>query len=51
MRDDLVRATERLTECTVEALISGNHIAADLSAELSVLDRSVPGDPVDVSAT
>jgi uncharacterized protein YbcI len=42
MRADLVDAVQELTGCRVEALLSGNHIDPDLSAEVFVLDRPVP---------
>ena len=50
MRDDLVRAIEVITDGKVDAFVSGNHIAPDLAVELFVLDRPVPGEPVDPGA-
>jgi uncharacterized protein YbcI len=50
IRDDLVRAIEELTDGKVAAFVSGNHIAPDLAFELFVLDRPVPGEPVDPGA-
>lgn len=45
MHADLVDAVQELTGCRVEALMSGNHIDPDLSAEVFVLDRPVPYEP------
>ena len=50
MRDDLVSAIEELTQGKVHAFLSGNHIAPDLAVELFVLDRPVPGQPVEPTA-
>ena len=46
MRDELVRVIEALTEAKVDAFLSGHHIGPDLSVELFVLDRQVPGEQV-----
>ena len=45
MRADLVSAIEGLTGRKVVALMSANHTEPDYSAELFVLDGSVPGEP------
>ena len=50
MRTELVRSIEELTASKVEAFMSGNHIDPDLAFELFVLDRAVPGEPVDPRA-
>lgn len=47
LRAELVGAIEALTAGKVEARMSGNHIDPDLAFELFVLDRAVPGEPVD----
>jgi uncharacterized protein YbcI len=47
LRAELVGAIEELTAGKVEAFLSGNHIDPDLAFELFVLDRAVPGEPVD----
>ena len=41
MEADFRKAVERLTSRTVLALISGNHIAPDIAAELFILDARV----------
>jgi len=46
MRDEQVSAIEALTEAKVDAFLSGHHIAPDLTVELFVLDRQVPGEQV-----
>ena len=38
MRDDLVAAVERLSECKVIAFMSDNHIDPDMAVELFVLE-------------
>ena len=50
MRTELVRSIEELTASKVDAFLSGNHIDPDLAFELFVLDRAVPGEPVDPRA-
>jgi len=47
MRAALVGAIEELTATKVEAFVSGNHIDPDVTFELFVLDRSVPGERLD----
>ena len=49
MRDELVSAVEELTDCKVDAFMSGNHIEPDMAVEVFVLDRLVPGDLSDPS--
>jgi uncharacterized protein YbcI len=44
MRDALVADMEALTGCKVEAFMSANHIDPDVTAELFVLDRPLPGE-------
>lgn len=50
MRAELVGAIEELTASKVEAFMSGNHIDPDLTFELFVLDRAVPGERMEPGA-
>jgi uncharacterized protein YbcI len=45
MRDELVDIIEDLTQCKVLSFMSGNDVEADMSCEVFVLDRPVPGRP------
>jgi uncharacterized protein YbcI len=42
MRGPLLRAVEEITGCRVDASMSATHLDPDLTAELFVLDRSLP---------
>jgi len=43
MRDELVRAMERLTENHVKAMISGTQLDPDVTTQVFVLDESGRG--------
>jgi uncharacterized protein YbcI len=46
MRDQMVHAVEDLTDCKVVAFMSDNNVDPDMTAELFVLDRPLPPQPV-----